>query len=112
MATVEPIDLPGTLRPLVFAMASGIAVPILMSDGPSGPMGVVLLVAVLAGVVFSTRYSIRAWRRLISHEFRLAHAARWVTLTIALMINGFVCFLVAGMTILVLGVLLTGQGVA
>ena len=111
MTTDTSGELPGAIGPLVFAIASGIAVPALMSDGPSGVKGGVLLIAVLAGVVLSTRYSLLTWRRLVRHEFQLAHALRWVMLTIALMVNGFVCFLMAGMAILVLGVLLTGRGV-
>jgi hypothetical protein len=112
MTTTTSSELPGTIGPLIFALASGLAVPALMSDSPSGVKGGLLLVAVLAGVVLSTRYSVLTWRRLARHEFQLAHAVRWVMVTMALMVNGFVCFLLAGMVLLVLGILITGKGVA
>ena len=105
-------ELPNTVRPLAFAVASALALPWVMSEGGNSVFWGVVFVAVLGAVLLSTRYTVRTYRRLAENEFQLAHTLKWLTLSLALAINGVVCLMMAGSAILVLGVLITGRGVA
>ena len=104
-------ELPNAFKPLAFAIVSAIALSGAMSGTGNDALDIVVLLAVLTGVVLSTRYTYRTYRRLSEHDFQLAHMPRWLMTVLALTINGFVCFLVAGSLILFLGVLITGKGV-
>ncbi len=102
---------PNAIAPLAFAIASGLGVAGGMSGTGNEAMDIAILLAVLAGVVFSTRYSLRTWRKLNDQDFKMANTPRLLVSALALGINGLVCFMLATMMILFLGVLLTGKGV-
>ena len=101
---------PNTLAPLGLAIASTIAFAWLMSEGGNGLAGGIKFVAVLASIVFSTRYSIRTFRRLAGLEFEFSDALRWLPLLLALAANLVTCLMVAGISVIALGVMLTGKG--
>ena len=104
-------ELPNAIGPLAFAIGSAVALAMAMSGTGNDALDIVVLLAVLTGVVLSTRYTVRTYRRLSEHDFQLALTPRWVMTALALLINGFVCFLVGASLILFLGVLITGKGV-
>ena len=104
-------ELPNAIWPLVFAIVSVFAVAGAMSGTGNDVLDAVVVLGVLAGAVLSTRYSVRTWRKLNEHEFKLAHTPRLLMVALAVGINGFVCLLLAFPVILLLGVLITGKGV-
>jgi tellurite resistance protein TehA-like permease len=104
--------LPNAIWPLACAIVAALALSKAMRGTGNDALDLVLLLAVLTGVVLSTLYTVRTWRRLSEHEFQLAHTPRWLMTVLALAVNGVVCFMVAGSVILILGVFLTGRGVA
>ena len=109
--TTSARELPNAIWPLAFAIVSALALAMAMSGTGNDVMDIVVLFAVLAGVVLSTRYTVRTYRRLSEHEFQLAHTPRWLLTVLALAVNGIVCFMVAGSVILILGIFITGRGV-
>ena len=113
MPTTTPAarQLPNTIGPLAFAIVSAVALARAMSGTGNDVLDIVVLLTVLAAIAFSTRYTVRTLRRLSDHDFQLAHMPRWLMAAVALLINGLVCFLVAGSLILFLGVMITGKGV-
>ena len=104
-------QLPNAVGPLAFAIASAAGLAMAMSGTGNDVLDGIVLLAVVTGIGFSTRYTIRTYRRLSEHEFRLAHTPRWLMTAVALLINGFDCFLIAAQVILFLGILITGKGV-
>ena len=95
---------------LGLAVASAIALLFTTTSGnPGGLAGGIIFLAAAAAVVFSARYTYRTYRRL---PVRSGTILKWVMLSIALMINGIVCFMMAGLSAIALGVLLTGRGIA
>jgi len=109
--TASSRELPNAFGPLAFAIVSVFALSGAMSGTGNKALDIVVVLAVLTGVVLSTRYTIRTYRRLAEHEFQLAHTPRWVMTVLALAINGIVCLMAALPVILLLGVLVTGRGV-
>jgi hypothetical protein len=109
--TASARELPNAIWPLAFAIVSALALGMAMSGTGNDALDLVVLLAVLTGVMLSTRSTVRTYRRLSEHEFQLAHAPRWLMTVLALAVNGIVCFMVAGSVLLILGVLLTGRGV-
>jgi hypothetical protein len=104
-------ELPNAIGPLAFAIASALAFAMAMSGTGNDALNIVVLLGALASVVLSTRYTVRTYRRLSEHEFKVNHALRWLLTVLALAINGIVCFMLAGSMLLMVGVLLTGRGV-
>ena len=109
-ATDTSTELPSTGAALVFAVGSAIALSLVSSASRNDVIAVVLLLTGLVGVGLSTRFSVRSYHRLAGHGFQMAHALRWVMLVLALAINGVVCLMMAGMAVVVLGILITGRG--
>ena len=105
-------ELPNAIRPLAFAIVSGIGLSFAMSGTGNDFLDAIVVLTVLIGVVLSTRYTYRTYRRLSEHEFQLAHTPRWLMIVLALAINGFTCFLTVFPVILLIGMLLGGKGIA
>ena len=101
---------PNAFGPLALAVVCGFALAGAMSGTGNDALDAVVILAVLAGILFSTRYTYRTYRRLSEHEFQFAHIPRWLMTVLALAINGFSCFLVVFPVILLLGMLITGRG--
>jgi len=104
-------ELPNAFGPLAFAIAAEIALAMSMSGTGNDALDIVVVLAVLTGIVLSTRYTVRTYRKLSAHDFQLAHVPRWLMTAVALLLNGLACFVIAGYALVVLGVLLTGKGV-
>ena len=105
-------ELPNAIKPLAFAIVSGVALTFAMSGTGNDVQNAVVILTVLAGVVLSTRYTYRTYRGLSEHEFQLSHTPGWLMIALALAINGFTCFLTAFPVILLMGMLLGGKGIA
>ena len=103
-------ELPNAFGPLAFAIASVFALAMSMSGTGNDALDIVVVIAALPGVVLSTRYTVRTYRKISEHDFQLAHVPRWLMTALALLLNGLTCFVVAGYAIVILGVLLTGKG--
>ena len=103
-------ELPNAFKPLAFAIVTAIALSGSMSGTGNDVLDIVVLLTALTGVLLSTRYTYRTYRRLSEHEFQLAHTPRWLMTVLALAINGLVCFVLAGSLVVILGILTTGKG--
>jgi hypothetical protein len=103
---------PNALGPLAVAIATAFALAGAMSGTGNDALDIVLLLAVLTGVVLSTRYSVRTWRKLNEHDFKVAHTPRLLMAALAVGINGLTCLVLAVPVVLLLGMLLGGKGIA
>ena len=109
-ATKTSTELPSTGAALVFAIGSAIVMPIIYSVSRNDVIAVLLMLTGVAGTLWSTRFSVQTYRRLARHGFQVALLPRWVMLVLALSINGVVCLMLTGMTVIILGIFITGRG--
>ena len=111
MAPASDRALPHPISPPAYAIASAIAMSFAVSGGNGNDVfAIVMLVGALAAVAFSTRFTVRTYRRLAQQEFSRQQISRYLGVILAGAVNGVVCFMVAGYLAIVLGVLLTGRG--
>ena len=112
MAPASDRSLPHPISPPAYAIASAIAMSFAVSGGNGGNdvFAVVMLIGALAAVAFSTRFTMRTYKRLAQQESSRQQILRYVGVVLAGAVNGVVCFMVAGYLAIVLGVLLTGRG--
>jgi hypothetical protein len=83
---------------------------ITLSGGRSGPTTVLVLILVLVGLPYSTRYSLRTLRSLNRHESgsTSGQLARKAVVLLALLINGWIIFMVVGYALIVFFSILNG----
>jgi len=71
---------------------------------------VLMLIVAVAGVAYSTLFTVRTYRRLAQHQFSREQMLRYMGVILAFAVNGVVTFMIAAYMIIVLGVLVTGRG--
>ena len=108
--TTSDRTLPHPISPPAYAIASAIAMSFAASARGNDVFAVVMLIAAMAGVVFSTRFTVRTYMRLSQQQFSRQQILRYLGVILALAVNGIVGFMVTAYMAIVLGVLLTGRG--
>jgi hypothetical protein len=108
--TTSDRALPHPISPPAYAIASAIAMSFAASGNGNDVVAVVMLIGALVGVAFSTRFTVRTYRRLSEQEFSREQILRYLGVVLALAVNGVVAFVVTGYMVIVLGILLTGRG--
>lgn len=98
------------MSPPAYAIASAIAMSFAASGGGNDVIAGVMLIGALVSVAFSTRFTVRTYRRLSDEEFSREQILRYLGVVLALAVNGMVAFVVTGYMVIVLGILLTGRG--
>ena len=112
MTPASARKLPHAMLPPAYAIASAIAMAYAATGRGNDAVAVTRLVAALAGVGFSTWFTVRTYRRLADEEFSRDQIFRYLGVILAGAVNGVVAFMVTGILLLVLGVMVTGRGVA
>jgi hypothetical protein len=111
MAPASDRALPHAISPPAYAIASAIAMSFAVSGGNGNDVfATVMLIGALAAVAFSTRFTVRTYRRLGQQEFSRQQIVPYLGVILAGAVNGVVCFMVAGYLAIVLGMLLTAEG--
>lgn len=102
--------LPNPFAPFAFAIASSIGLQFVASEGRNDLGSALFFVAAVVACILSMRFSVSTYRKLTNLEHQGGQTLRWVMLVLALAINGLVCFLAVGSSVIVLGILITGRG--
>jgi hypothetical protein len=93
-----------------FAVAVAVLFMIAMGGAGSAPTAILAVILVLIGLPFSTRYSLGTLRRLGRHSSgsTSSQLVRKAVVLLALLINGWVIFMVVGYALIVVFSILNG----
>jgi uncharacterized membrane protein len=105
-------QLPNAFGPPAAAIGAAIVGTAAMSGGRGNVGDGIFLVAALAAVILSARYTLRTYRQLAALEFRPANTFRWIGVALAFILNGVEMLVMILPLLLLVGMLFGGRGIS